>query len=192
MDAQPSVAQPHKRVGAYDLFSCIGQGSFAAVYRGLHRGTRQVVAVKAIVRARLNRKLRENLEAEISIMKSIDHRNVVRLHEVQTTERHVYLVLEFCPGGDLMRVIKGRGAQSEAQSRFYLRQLAEGLRHLRLHNLVHRDLKPQNLLLSSTAPDATLKIADFGFARYVQQQDMAETLCGSPLYMAPEILSFHK
>ena len=140
MDAQPSVAQPHKRVGAYDLFSCIGQGSFAAVYRGLHRGTRQVVAVKAIVRARLNRKLRENLEAEISIMKSIDHRNVVRLHEVQTTERHHYLMLEYCPGGDLMQVIRSRGAQSEAQTRTYLVQLAHGLHHLRQRNLIHLSL----------------------------------------------------
>ena len=181
-----------KRVGTYDLYACIGQGSFATVYRGQHRTTKRVVAVKAIVRSRLNQKLQENLEAEISIMKSLSHPNVVQLFEVQTTERHVYLILEFCPGGDLMRVIRARGSLEEAQTQYYLQQLALGLAHIRSRNLIHRDLKPQNLLLSSMAPNATLKIADFGFARYMQQQDLAETLCGSPLYMAPEILRFQK
>ena len=151
----------------------------------------EVVAVKQIVRAKLNRKLQENLEAEISILQSIEHPNVMRLHEVQTTERHVYLMLEFCPGGDLMHVIKKHGAQSEAQTRVYLVQLAHGLQHLRQRNLIHRDL-PQNLLLSNHHPHGELKIGDFGFARYMQQQDLAETLCGSPLYMAPEILRYHK
>ena len=124
---QPGTAQPYKRVGGYDLFNCIGQGSFASVYRGEHRATRRVVAVKAIVRARLNRKLQQNLEAEISILQSIEHPNVMRLHEVQTTERHVYLMLEYCPGGDLMAVIRKQGAQSEEQTRAYLVQLAHGL-----------------------------------------------------------------
>ena len=181
----------HSKV-EYDLYGVIGQGSFASVYRGEHRGMRRVVAVKQIVRAKLNRKLQENLEAEILILQSIEHPNVMRLHEVQTTERHVYLMLEFCPGGDLMHVIKKHGAQSEAQTRVYLVQLAHGLQHLRQRNLIHRDLKPQNLLLSNHHPHGELKIGDFGFARYMQQQDLAETLCGSPLYMAPEILRYHK
>lgn len=194
MAAAPSSAplprqQVSKRVGAYDLFNCIGQGSFASVHRGQHRESGRIVAVKQIVRARLKGKLKENLEAEISILQSIQHPCVMRLHEVQTTERNVYLILEFCPGGDLSQVIKVRGGQSEHQARVYLLQLADGLRHLREHNLVHRDLKPQNLLLTA---DGRLKIGDFGFARYMQQQDMAETLCGTPLYMAPEILRFHK
>lgn len=188
----PQQQQPYKRVGNFDLYNCIGQGSFASVYRGVNRTTRSVVAVKAIVRAKLNRKLQENLEAEISILQSIEHPNVMRLHEVQTTERHVYLVLEYCPGGDLMQVIRAKGAQSEEQTRLYLVQLAHGLKHLRQKNLIHRDLKPQNLLLSAPGPHGVLKIGDFGFARYMQQQDLAETLCGSPLYMAPEILRFHK
>ncbi len=190
----PGAAAPgvFKRVGAYDLYQCIGQGSFASVYRGEHRPTRRVVAVKAIVRARLNRKLQENLDAEISILQSIQHPNVMMLHEVQHTERHVYLMLEYCPGGDLMQIIRTRGAQSEAQTRTYLVQLAHGLHCLRQRNLIHRDLKPQNLLLSAAGPHGVLKIGDFGFARYMEQQDLAETLCGSPLYMAPEILRFHK
>ena len=70
--------------------------------------------------------------------------------------------------------------------------LSSFLRWLTASLCFQRDLKPQNLLLSSTAPNATLKIADFGFARPLQPQGLAETLCGSPLYMAPEILNFHR
>ena len=179
-------ATPFKRVGQYDLYNQIGQGSFATVYRGTHRASGRVVAVKAIQRTKLNRKLQENLEAEISILQSTQHPNVMRLHEVQGTERHVYLILEYCPGGDLMQVIRDKGAQPEAQTREYLEQLANGLQHLRQRNLIHRDLKPQNLLLSAPAPHGVLKIGDFGFARFMQQQDLAETL-RLPLYMAPEI-----
>ena len=84
------------------------------------------MAVKAIVRAKLNRKLQENVEAEISILQSIEHPNVMRLHEVQTTARHVYLILEYCPGGDLMQVIRDKGPQSEAQTRQYLVELSQG------------------------------------------------------------------
>ena len=90
------------------------------------------------------------------------------------------------------RSLRQRGAQSEAQTRVYLIQLAHGLHHMRQRNLIHRDLKPQNLLLSAPGPTGILKIGDFGFARHMAQQDLAETLCGSPLYMAPEILRFHK
>ena len=191
----PSAMPQHviKRVGPYDLLAPpIGHGSFATVYRAAHRQTNQTLAVKAVLRKRLNKKLMTNLEAEIHILQRLDHPNVVALHDVQTTENNIYIVMEFCPGGDLHTLIKHNGPQSELQAQRYMSQLANGIRYLRLHNLVHRDLKPQNLLLTTLQPDAVLKIADFGFARYVQQQDMAETLCGSPLYMAPEILRSHK
>jgi serine/threonine-protein kinase ULK/ATG1 len=149
-------------------------------------------------------------------------------------------VLEYCAGGDLSEFIKRRGRVTEAVARNFMVQLAAGLRAMRAQNLIHRDLKPQNLLLTTPNPvppggdttgdgdgdgdgdrdgnegggggrdaetmspptaatadagaggGATLKIADFGFARYMHPTGMAETLCGSPLYMAPEILSYQK
>ncbi|KAJ1625341.1 kinase-like domain-containing protein, partial [Pavlovales sp. CCMP2436] len=201
-------ARRQVRVGVYNIDEMIGAGSFAKVFRGQHRVSRQVVAVKAISRARLNKKLMENLESEISILKALEHPNIVCLHDIQVTERHIYLILEYCAGGDLTHVLRTHGPISEWRAQQYLAQLADGLSALRRHNLVHRDLKPHNLLLASPEhprplpmadgsmppepPVPLLKIADFGFAREISPHSMAETLCGSPLYMAPEILLYQR
>ncbi|XP_058085142.1 serine/threonine-protein kinase ATG1a isoform X2 [Magnolia sinica] len=108
------------------------------------------------------------------------------------TADKIYLVLEYCIGGDLAAYIERFGRVSEAIARHFMRQLASGLQVLRETNLIHRDLKPQNLLLSSKDETPILKIGDFGFARYLTPQGLAETLCGSPLYMAPEIIQNQK
>ncbi|CAM9153051.1 unnamed protein product, partial [Ectocarpus sp. 13 AM-2016] len=162
------------------------------VFLARQRETGREFAMKAISRARVQGKLQENLESEISILKSFRHGNIVELYDIKKTERHIYLVLEYCAGGDLRALIRKEGKLAETSARHFMRHLGSGLHFLWSKNLVHRDLKPQNLLLSGPSLDATLKIADFGFARHLAQASMAETICGSPLYMAPEILQGHK
>eukprot|EP00741_Cyanophora_paradoxa_P001329 tig00000478_g1285.t1 len=181
-----------KSVGPYLVLKKVGTGSFASVWHARHKTSGQEVAIKAISTEKLNKKLTENLDVEISIQRSLEHPNVVKLLDILRTERTIYLILEFCAGGDLSKFIRRRGPLPEEFAKHLLRQLARGLDFLRRHSLIHRDLKPQNLLLSSDGDDATLKIADFGFARYIDKGNLAETLCGSPLYMAPEILRFQK
>jgi serine/threonine protein kinase len=123
---------------------------------------------------------------------SLNHANIVRLLHHQNTSKYFIMVLEYCAGGDLSQAIRRRKGQpvSEGVARYLIKQLADGLRAMRELNWVHRDLKPGNLLLSSSnIEDATLKIGDFGFARDLAPESLAETWVGSPLYMAPEILS---
>jgi serine/threonine-protein kinase ULK2 len=180
-----------------------------------------VVAIKAIARTseKLTKKVLQNLEIEINILRTYQHPNIVCMHNVQKTDRHFYLILEYCGGGDVQRLIRTRqsGRLSERLTRRLMRDLAAGLKFLWSQELIHRDIKPQNLLLTGALPldevhdpDATpeeearrrqinfpseqysLKIADFGFARHLQSASLAETLCGSPLYMAPEILQHHR
>eukprot|EP00540_Astrosyne_radiata_P000215 CAMPEP_0116869670 /NCGR_PEP_ID=MMETSP0418-20121206/27886_1 /TAXON_ID=1158023 /ORGANISM="Astrosyne radiata, Strain 13vi08-1A" /LENGTH=894 /DNA_ID=CAMNT_0004505787 /DNA_START=59 /DNA_END=2743 /DNA_ORIENTATION=+ len=200
-------------VAGYELQQTLGSGSFATVYKGVRTSQQQqedgaqTVAVKAITREKLTKKVLENLEMEISILRTYQHPNIVCLQRVQKTEHHFYLVLEYCGGGDLQRLIRTRLV------RRLMRDLSSGLRFLWGQELIHRDLKPQNLLLTGPLPldeiydpakmdveermrqeanfpsaQFSLKIADFGFARHLQTASLAETLCGSPLYMAPEIL----
>ncbi|CAN0345922.1 unnamed protein product, partial [Ectocarpus sp. 8 AP-2014] len=115
--------------------------------------------------------------------------NVVCLRDSHTTERRILIVLEFCGGGDLGQFIQARGPSPEATARHFMLQLAAGLSFLRSRRLIHRDIKPQNLLLSSRSSRASLKIADFGLARHLPQGSLAESMLGSPLYMALEVLS---
>ncbi|KAL8024140.1 putative protein kinase [Plasmopara halstedii] len=185
-------------IGDYIVTSKLGSGSFAVVYKGYHKMSKTPVAIKALSLHKLNGKLLSNLEMEIAIMRQIDHPNIVKLYEIKKTDKHMYLVLEFCAGGDLQHYMRRQQQQSgghflsENVARHFLRELAKGMQCLWQHNLIHRDLKPQNLLLVEDSATSVLKIADFGFARHLATTSMAETLCGSPLYMAPEILKFQK
>lgn len=218
-------------IGIYTVGPKIGKGSFATVYKCINNKTHQSVAIKSVVRSKLkSKKLIENLEIEISILRSMKHPHVVSLQDYTQSPTHFYLVMDYCSMGDLSYFIKkrdqliqthpiissllqrypspqGSHGLNETLVTHFLQQLACALKFLRSKSLVHRDIKPQNLLLcppSRTKDEfdrsqyvglwelPVLKIADFGFARFLPSTSMAETLCGSPLYMAPEILRYEK
>ncbi|KAL8162416.1 hypothetical protein V2J09_013905 [Rumex salicifolius] len=177
-----------RMVGDYIIGPRIGWGSFAVVWRSKHRWLGTEFAIKEIDKKHLN----ASMMKEISILRQINHPNIVRLFESIETEDRIFLVLEYCGGGDLGAYLHRHGRVSADVARHFMRQLAAGLQVLRDNNLIHRDLKPQNLLLTSKDVTPSLKIGDFGFARYLTPQDLAATLCGSPLYMAPEIIQNQK
>ncbi|KAK8546361.1 hypothetical protein V6N13_067586 [Hibiscus sabdariffa] len=179
-------------VGNYLVGRQIGSGSFSIVWHARHRVHGTEVAIKEIAMGRLNKKLQDSLMSEIVILKRINHPNIVRLHDIIEVPGKIHLVLEYCKGGDLSMYITRNGSVPEATAKHFMQQLAAGLQVLCDNNLIHRDLKPQNLLLSTNDSRADLKIADFGFARSLQPRGLAETLCGSPLYMAPEIMQLQK
>ncbi|KAG8812580.1 Serine/threonine-protein kinase [Serendipita sp. 401] len=210
----------------YVIKNEIGKGSFATVYRGFHRDSRAAVAIKTVSRSILTPKLIDNLESEINILKQLKHPHITELIEIVKSERFIFLIMEDCTGGDLSGYIKRRGRVESLRYipepgaapiyyphprtggldivavRSFLRQMGRALKFLRQRNLIHRDIKPQNLLLKPATPAdhekghplgiPILKIADFGFARHLPNTMLAETLCGSPLYMAPEILRYEK
>ncbi|KAJ6407812.1 hypothetical protein OIU84_011168 [Salix udensis] len=179
-------------VGDYLVGRQIGSGSFSVVWHARHRVHGTEVAIKEIVTNRLSERLQESLMSEIFILKRINHPNIVRLHDIIEVPGRILIVLEYCKGGDLSMYIQRHGKVPEAIAKHFMQQLAAGLQILRDNNLIHRDLKPQNLLLSMSDNNEVLKIADFGFARSLQPSDLAETMCGSPLYMAPEIMQLQK
>ncbi|KAF7699981.1 serine/threonine-protein kinase ULK2 isoform X1 [Silurus meridionalis] len=178
----------------YSRKDLIGHGAFAVVFKGRHKKkTEWEVAIKSINKKNLS-KSQILLGKEIKILKELQHENIVALYDVQETPNFVFLVMEFCNGGDLADYLQAKGTLREDTLRIFLQQIAAAMRILNSKGIIHRDLKPQNILLSYTGRKKSsisgirIKIADFGFARYLQSNMMAATLCGSPMYMAPEVI----
>ncbi|XP_034398252.1 serine/threonine-protein kinase ULK1a isoform X3 [Cyclopterus lumpus] len=172
----------------------IGHGAFAVVFKGRHKEKRDwVVAVKCINKKNLA-KSQSLLGKEIKILKELKHENIVRLLDFQEMGGCVYLVMEYCNGGDLAEYLHSKGTLSEDTIRVFLQQIGQAMKVLQSKDILHRDLKPQNILLChpegrrSSPINTSIKIADFGFARHLQTNTMAATLCGSPMYMAPEVI----
>ncbi|XP_029871260.1 serine/threonine-protein kinase ULK3 isoform X1 [Aquila chrysaetos chrysaetos] len=176
------------RLDEFILTERLGAGTYATVYKAYRkRDTREVVAIKCVSKRSLNRASVENLLTEIEILKTIRHPHIVELKDFQWDSNHIYLIMEFCAGGDLSRFIRMRRILPEKVARIFLQQLACALKFLHDRNISHLDLKPQNILLS--APEnPQLKLADFGFAQYMSPWDEKHVLRGSPLYMAPEMV----
>uniref|UniRef100_A0A8B9JWC9 non-specific serine/threonine protein kinase n=1 Tax=Astyanax mexicanus TaxID=7994 RepID=A0A8B9JWC9_ASTMX len=167
----------------------IGHGAFAVVFRGRHKQKHDLeVAVKCINKKNLA-KSQSLLGKEIKILKELKHENIVGLLDFQVCQLQTY-----CNGGDLAEYLHSKGSLSEDTIRSFLQQIAAAMSVLRSKGIIHRDLKPQNILLTYSSgrranPNSIcVKLADFGFARYLQGNTMAATLCGSPMYMAPEVI----
>ncbi|KAM8886970.1 serine/threonine-protein kinase ULK1a isoform 2-T2 [Spinachia spinachia] len=172
----------------------IGHGAFAVVFKGRHKEKRDwVVAVKCINKKNLA-KSQSLLGKEIKILKELKHENIVRLLDYQEMGGCVYLVMEYCNGGDLAEYLHCKGTLREDTIRVFLQQIGLAMKVLQSKDILHRDLKPQNILLCHpegrrcSPINTSIKIADFGFARHLQTNTMAATLCGSPMYMAPEVI----
>lgn len=184
------------KVGPYrSKGEVIGKGSYSTVFKAININTEEKVAIKVVDLYKLSsrqpskyRNLKNRLKMEIEIAKSVDHPHLVKMIDVLEEDERVYLVFEFCEYGDLASYLEDVGVLNEKNSKVFLRQIISGLSYLHSQNIIHRDLKPQNILMKKNGDEFKLKIADFGFAKRVEPQDMSATVCGSPLYMAPQLL----
>ena len=173
----------------YDRKHQLGLGAFAKVFYAEHRATKAPYAIKKIERSKMLWGDRDALEDEINNLIAVrDGPNIVQLYEVYEEKSHCYLVLELMRGGELFDVILERKMFSETEARTITRCILQGLQYMHHARVAHRDLKPENLLLASINDTSTIKIADFGFARRVITDNGCRTLCGTPGYLAPEIL----
>jgi len=167
----------------------LGTGSFSTVYKGRDKTNDLNIAVKKIDKYNPNMKKLKNIDEEIKILqiiKSHPHPNIVKCYDILETNDFFYIIMELCDcnlKSILTKPIK------EKYAKFYYKQLLNGMNHLVLHNIVHRDLKPQNILL--TDQNMCLKIADFGLSSRSTSKHITMQ-CGSPMYMAPEILNGSK
>ncbi|XP_071722201.1 CBL-interacting serine/threonine-protein kinase 14-like [Rutidosis leptorrhynchoides] len=181
---------PEKNLfGKYELGKLLGYGAFAKVYHGWDIESEQNVAIKAINKQKIIKGgLTGHVKREISAMRRLHHPNIVRLHEVLANQKKIYFVLEFAKGGELFsKVAKSRF--SEHLSRRYFQQLISAIGYCHSRGVYHRDLKPENLLLDE---NWNLKVTDFGLSAVTDQNQvdgLLHTMCGTPAYVAPEILA---
>ena len=191
-------------IGDLTLTKKIGKGSFGEVFLTSKKGTDQMFAVKKVSKSLvLQDKVKKYFNNEIYILKQVNHPNIIKLYEIKQTLNNFYLVFDLCNGGGLsnclekyMKQNKKPFTQEIAQS--IIRQLVSGLQYLHNNKILHRDLKLDNVLLHFNSEEdknnfnllkAQVKIIDFGFARYLENDSLAQSVLGSPINMDPQILA---
>jgi len=173
----------------YTFGEDLGSGNFAVVKRAKNKNKPDIpenVAIKVIDKSKVEDM--NDIKREIEIMEVIKHKNIIRLFEIYDEPKKMNLVMELVTGGELFDRIVSKEHYTEKEAATTMATLCDALKYLHDLKIVHRDLKPENLLYSSPADDADIKIADFGLARQLNAGDVMKTACGTPGYVAPEIL----
>ena len=187
MNANPDRFKNSRKIGKYMLTETIGQGQFATVYLGIDTETNKQYAVKCQSKklSQENERYRKQLNDEIKIMHCINHPNIIHLYELLESSNNYYLIIDYCNQGDFSNYLRNRKLSylPEKEAIDFLKQIVVGFKELRSHEIMHRDLKLENIMVH----DDKIKIADFGMAKI--GQSIANTVVGSFITMAPELLT---
>ncbi|GAA5914743.1 hypothetical protein JCM6882_002730 [Rhodosporidiobolus microsporus] len=173
----------------YEVREQLGKGSFAVVRKGVRRSDGKMVAIKIIQKARFSGSPQTLMmfQREIQIVKTLEHQFCVRCFDFYEDEQRIWLVLEYVDGGDLLDYVMKRGGLKEAEVREIALMVCQAVAYLHSKGITHRDLKPENLLLTKGAKPQC-KVTDFGLAKMVDDQTRLQTMCGTPTYLAPEVI----
>ena len=162
----------------------IGKGAFGKVHLALHLGSGHLVAVKIFYKKNLkNNKTNEKIKNEIEILSKLRHPFISQILDSFETEKHIFIIMEYICG-DLLSFLRKRGKISESTSKILFKQLIEGLKYIHKKNIIHRDIKLDNILIDLTN---TVKICDFGVSKKIKNGEIMYDHCGTPSYIAPEI-----
>ncbi|XP_038638191.1 calcium/calmodulin-dependent protein kinase type 1-like isoform X3 [Scyliorhinus canicula] len=171
----------------YVIKEQLGAGAFSEVMLAEDRQSKGLVAVKCIVKDILQGR-EAVLENEIALLRMIKHENIVSLQKVYESPSHLYLIMELVSGGELFNRIIERGFYTERDASKLIQQVLDAVNYLHQLGIVHRDLKPENLLYASPFDDSKIMISDFGLSKIEETGRFLSTACGTPGYVAPEIL----
>ena len=182
----------------YILFNIIGKGSFGEVYLTQKKNTDEYLATKRLDLKQLNPIIQKYLNNEISIMRQLNHPNIIRLVDLYKTTNHYYVIMEYCNGGALSQSLQKYGKPFPVEIvQYFMRQIVNGLKYIHFNRIIHRDLKLDNILLNYKNIEdknnfnllaSEVKIIDFGLATKLQPNTLANTAAGSPINMDPCIL----
>ena len=180
----------HLQKKGYNVIGELGEGTYSKVKHATWQKPGETIPIKVALKI-INKKtapkdfLEKFLPREIEIMKKVRHPNCIRLYELFQIANKLYFSLEWGGHGDLLQYIRLRGALPDPEARKFFRELCAGVEYMHENRMIHRDLKCENILLSKKN---IIKIADFGFARAIEPNELSKTYCGSAAYAAPELL----
>ena len=169
----------------YTFGKVIGTGSYGQVRLAVHKLTKQVRAVKIIQKAKVNINALLN---EINILSKLSHPNIMQIFEVFDDNTNVYIVSEYCKGGELFDIISKKGSFTEKDACVIMKQLMSAICYSHQNNIVHRDLKPENILMDNDTDDLTIKLIDWGCAQTIKSAKQSKQADGTAYYIAPEVL----
>lgn len=175
----------------YIIASDLGEGTYSKVKSALWQKPGEKQPMKVALKI-INRKtapkdfLEKFLPRELEVLQNLNHVHIIRAYEILHISSKTYISLEWAGHGDLLQYVRLKGALKESECRRMFQELISAMEYIHLHDIVHRDLKCENILLSKTKN--SIKLADFGFARYLKPPTLSKTFCGSAAYAAPELL----
>lgn len=172
----------------YDFKEILGTGAFSEVVLAEEKRTQKLVAIKCIPKKALEGK-ENSIENEIAVLHKIKHANIVSLEEIFESKSHLYLVMQLVSGGELFDRIIEKGFYTEKDASKLIQQILDAVKYLHDMGIVHRDLKPENLLYYSMEEDSKIMISDFGLSKIEGSGSVMSTACGTPGYVAPEVLA---
>ena len=169
----------------YTLGKVLGKGSFGMVRLAIHKPTKQVRAIKILKKAEVKM---ENLINEISILSKLSHPSIMQIFEIFEDNINVYIVSEYCKGGELFDIISQKGSFTEKEACIVMKQLMSAICYSHQNGIVHRDLKPENILMDNDTDDLAIKIIDWGCAKTLKKKEKLHQADGTSYYIAPEVL----
>ena len=172
----------------YNMKEELGVGSYGRVVLAIHKISREKRAIKMINKLAIHSEtLRKRIMTEVEIQRKLDHPNIVKIYEFHEDEFNLYLVMELCSGGELLDSIEKSGCMSESATAVYMKQILSALCYMHSLNIVHRDLKLENMLIEKPG-SSQIKIADFGIATELKPGKKLSQMIGTINYIAPEVI----
>lgn len=171
----------------YSILNIIDKGGFSIVYKAYNKEINNYNAIKIITKKNLQNNIKEKIQLEIKIHLKLNYKHIIKLYTSFEDENNYYLILELCLNMNLYKYLKSYGKLNEFYTSLYCKQIIFTLKYLQNYNIIHRDLKLSNILLDN---NFNIKICDLGLVTQLEHPDEEHhTICGTPNYMAPEIIS---
>ena len=173
----------------YEIKEQIGVGKFAVVYKGVHKKTNRIVAIKVFNKADMNVTDYELVKTEMDVLKICHHPNIIKLYDINENEDNIYLIMELCEGSDLFTYIEKRNYKlKESHAKGIITQLLSAIDYLNTYGIVHRDLKPENIIMTEDSDSSDMKLLDFGLSKIIGPSETCTEPFGTISYVAPEVL----